>query len=457
MNELLSSCYKRLNRIREYADVPLIVLIVAAVFVWLTLIGFGAHPVRMNPDTDTYRFFDFSSTHAILSSIRTFGYPALLRAIWVNTGSVDVLPAIQLACILLSVILYFFAIRKYTASSWIGLFAALPVFNTRFIAEYFDLMSSDALGCALMICTVSIAVFSVVDRRRGILFALGLSLFLTYQVRPAYLFLVILIPCIYFVLFAIKNSIVNIGKNLFGISAVCILPLIAFCLIRLFIVGQFSLVSFGGYNITGVTASLIYPKVIESLEGENRAIARDIYLRRLGRGYKSVQEMVRDNDPQIFFSWQQEYKYNIYTIAVPVVKRHAEMNQEIGSAPYVNEKLTGLARKIISLEPGYYFKWISFQIISGTKRVFLDTRQNFWLGCLLVIIFAIRVFRKGVRGAVRIQAAAHAPAIIAGGCLFSGLLLVALVEPALYRYAQPLSILIPGALLAYAFTGLTRQ
>ena len=133
------------------------------------------------------------------------------------------------------------------------------------------------------------------------------------------------------------------------------------------------------------------------------------------------------------------------------------MNQETGSTPYVNERLTGLAREIISLEPAYYFKWVSFQIISGTKRIFLDARQNFWLGCLLAMVIAIRIFRKGLRGAARIQATAHAPAIIAGGCLFSGLLLVALVEPALYRYAQPVGILIPGALLAYAFAGLARQ
>ena len=221
MNEFLTACYRRMTGIREYAQIPLIILVAAMVSVWLVLIVSGAHPVRINPDTDTYRYFDFSSIQAMLTSIRTLGYPVLLRVIWVNTGSVDLLPAIQLALILIGVFLYFYSIRRYSASPWIGLCAALPILNSSFIAEYYDLMSSDAIGCALMICTVSMTVLCAVEKRRVFLFALGLSLFLTYQFRPAYLFLVLLMPCVYVVLLALKKDFSDIGRRLLGVSAAC--------------------------------------------------------------------------------------------------------------------------------------------------------------------------------------------------------------------------------------------
>ncbi len=457
MKEVHSNRYKQSTRIRELIDIPVIILITAAVFIWLILISFGEHPVRMNPDTDTYRYFDFSSMHAMLSSIRTIAYPVLLRVIWVNTGSVDALPAIQLSFFLLGIFLYFFAIRKYTASSWVALFAALPILNTRFLFQHYDVMSSDALGCAMMICTLSFTILCAADKKNIALLALGLSLFLTYQVRPAYLFLVILAPCIYFVLRTIKKDHTDIGKGLLNVSAVCILPLIAFCLLRLIIIGQFGLVSFGGYNITGVTSSLIYPKVIDSLAEENRDIANDIYSHRLIMGHKSIQEKIADNGPRIYLSWRDEYKDNIYKFSVPAVKKYAELNKEIANTPYVNEKLTRLAREIIIMEPVYYFKWVAFQIIYGTYRIVFDLRQNFWLGCLLVMAVAIRIFRKVTGNIVPIPAPTHGPAIIAGGCLFSGLILVALVEPALYRYAQPVGIFIPGAFLVYIFASLTNQ
>jgi len=94
MKEVHSNRYKQSTRIRELIDIPVIILITAAVFIWLILISFGEHPVRMNPDTDTYRYFDFSSMHAMLSSIRTIAYPVLLRVIWVNISRFNTVLAI---------------------------------------------------------------------------------------------------------------------------------------------------------------------------------------------------------------------------------------------------------------------------------------------------------------------------------------------------------------------------
>ena len=90
MNNWSSVFGKQFSRLLGSKSIPLILLFAGRISVWLLLIVFGSHPVRTSPDTDTYRYFDFSSLQAMLSSIRTLGYPLLLRGIWVYTGSADV-------------------------------------------------------------------------------------------------------------------------------------------------------------------------------------------------------------------------------------------------------------------------------------------------------------------------------------------------------------------------------
>lgn len=436
---------------------PVLAILGAACFVWFDVIVTGDPRIRVNPDSDTYLWFDFSSLTTMLLSIRTLGYPVMLRFFWEITDNIDYLPYFQLALFLLAGLIYFSAISLFTGSKWLGALASMPVYFSPFVVDYFNIVSGDIVGCALMICTISMLILSAGKFRIIWLFLLTIFLLMTYQVRPVYLFLIPLVPILYLVLSYVKHGAEGIFGKFSVVIGVCIVPFLAFCLLRLIVVGHFGLVSFGGYNVVGITASMIRPELIEQLDGVNKEIAEDIFLERSSRGYRSVQEKMAVQDPDLFEQWEKEYAVNIYTIAVPIMRARILPEQdERGSAKVVNELMMGLSREILLLEPYSYARWLVHQFFTAVKTAFVSSTFSLWAGCiaLLALIARLVVMRRFVLA--KFPRRYHVAAIVGSGMFLAGTLLVILVEPALDRYIHPVGIFVPGLLCVYAvflFTG----
>ena len=124
-------------------------------------------------------------------------------------------------------------------------------------------------------------VFWLAARPRNVLGWLGLAFFLAaaYHLRPAYLFLVPLAPCLGLVLRHIHAKSTGTPNRwqgfLSGLLAVALLPLLAFCTLRWMALGEFNLVSFGGFNSVGLAAELLDKHLVEhELPADFRPLAQ---------------------------------------------------------------------------------------------------------------------------------------------------------------------------------------
>ncbi|MCB1036298.1 MAG: hypothetical protein KDD47_20910, partial [Acidobacteria bacterium] len=150
---------------------------------------------RRVPDTKGYvqQAMDFSWSGA-LGSYRTVGYPLLLRLVMRSPKDLAPLPFVHLAIFLAGVALFWWGLARCTGRPWLALAGALPLLGSRSL-ELLTRIQPDMPAVGLALATVGLLLaFSAAPHNRLLAVALGISLFATYQVRPAYLFLIVLVP-----------------------------------------------------------------------------------------------------------------------------------------------------------------------------------------------------------------------------------------------------------------------
>src|SRR5262249_45792735 len=114
--------------------------------------------------------------------------------------------------------------------------------------------------------------------------ALTASLFLTYQVRPIYQFLVVLFPVIGWVLLGMiagRDPWRRLRWRVFlGLAAVGLLPFLGWCTLRLYVVGHLGLVSFTGNTMGGIAGQILDETVVPELPEWHQDFARRLLERR---------------------------------------------------------------------------------------------------------------------------------------------------------------------------------
>ena len=227
---------------------------------------FGCWNVQFAADSYSYIMTSQMSLPNAMRSSRTLGYPLLLKAAGTLAPDYRAIPWIHLALLCGTVLFFEASLRRYGGSRWEAFFAAcgllyamLPWRNQiAYALTDFPsmLMAVSAIGC----------LFRLVANRRGLIPWLGLAFTVSaaYQIRPAYLFLVVLVPCLGLVLSWLRDrsSIRSVRGWGFAaaLAAACIAPLAAYCTARYVVIGRFSLVNYGGYTLSGLASELVDPR-----------------------------------------------------------------------------------------------------------------------------------------------------------------------------------------------------
>ncbi|MBW3598922.1 MAG: hypothetical protein KY475_16820, partial [Planctomycetes bacterium] len=152
--------------------------------------------LRIERDTADYLHFDFSSWRSAVSQRRTAGYPLILRAAETVSPSLRALPYLQFGLHAASVAAFFVGLRRYGFGPWSAFAAASTLLYSGFVFEYAPAALTDAP--ALSLAVFALGFLAAVVGRGGVVAWTGvtLSTALAYHVRPAYLFLLPLIPAL---------------------------------------------------------------------------------------------------------------------------------------------------------------------------------------------------------------------------------------------------------------------
>jgi len=352
MDEQPSLREKHLARriIRE----PLFWLLLQAGLIALVAWLGGFMVVGSIPDSPSYVNFDFSSLATILNSLRTPGYPLLLKALAMVSPDYRLLPAIQLTMHFLAVVLFWKALTIYGLRGWPSWAAASPLFYLSPVLRFFSFIHSDSVALSLAVMTVAF-LFIVAARPRQLAawFGLGGLLFLTYLTRPAYVLMVFYVPLAGGGLLFLRGAPDRqrlLKRAVPALAALALAPLIAFCSLRMAAVKDFGLCRFGTLHFTGITSQLLTEEDIAGLPADVRLFARRVQDERVRRNVKPA---VTEASSVFFHTVCCFYNEHVLEICGPI---SLEM---CGGTPAERDRLLSrYSVAVIRAKPLEYLRWL---------------------------------------------------------------------------------------------------
>ncbi|MCH9649941.1 MAG: hypothetical protein K0U98_17020 [Deltaproteobacteria bacterium] len=435
---------------------PWLVLQSLAVLLWHGVLG-KLEPKRVGDVHGYLELVEADSLGEILTSVRTYGYPLFLKVFGVFFDGLGWVPPVQLVLYLASVVLFWWALSRYSGRKWLALAAASPLFYGSML-EQIRRLQADFLGATWALVTVSLLLrLATRPASRWRLGMVGAALAMTYHTRPAYLFLVVLVPLVGPFLRWCREAteIRELARWTVRLTATAVVPYLLYCTLRLVVVGHFGLVSFGGLNMIGLAGSFLDADLVAELPAQDQSLAGEILAAREAKGYKP---MVTTFPAR---RWYSQYDFNVWQVAIPLVEEKLGPRKE--TFPAINETLTGLSGRIIRLRPGLYKHWLVGGLIYGIGNglsVFWILVPAFALFCSLPLALTQIHPRPEGGAALRIRdpvaegkAWSYVLALVGlSGVYFLGSLsLVVVIEVPGERYLQPAVLLLPSALCAILF------
>lgn len=428
------------------------------------LAGPGLEVIRRNDSRSYIALARGASPIELLGSIRTPGYPLFLRAVDSLGEGLAPLPAIQLVLYLAAAVALCAALERFGLAPLAAVAGASPLLYSPLVPHLAPSIMTDVPAATLAVTCVALwlwmaAAGSEAAGRRAPsdppawrLAALGTALFLSYLVRPAYLFLVAYLP-----LAALapaqpagpgdRRRAVRLAVRL---AVVALLPLLAYCTVRWVAVGHFAPASFTGHNLTGIAASTLDPAGIDRLPDRHRRLARTLVENRPLRHLQVLDARSPYED------WRVAYIKNSWRIAVPAARETwAELpadatGRRAGRMPravWVDRYLTSWSLAVIAERPGLYLVWLARAAAAAGRSTLADP----WVWApALVLLLALALARDRSRRRSPPVAAARAFFGLTLGYYLASLLLILPVEPPEWRYLTAAELLLPGGLAAWA-------
>ncbi len=412
----------------------------AAVFLYLaTVPGLSAvHHVDTRGYLTALR--DVDLRQALLSH-RTWGYPAFLELVTALTGGVEEAGYAQLGFYLVAVVVLGVVASKFLGSPWKGLAFASPLFYCPLVPHFARTLRPELPAAAWVTLTFAGLLGVLLEPRRWWSWAaLTLSLAFTYHTRPSYLFLLAWVPIAGLLL---GHSFGSLGdwrsgrRLLLGFGLACGVPFLLWCTLRLVVVGQFGLVSFGSINWIGITGSLLSREMMPELPAAERPLARQILRQKEELGLSPAYDFER---------LRHEYNRVVFDCALAAIRRDPERPKQDPRAQwvYANRKFTAFSLAIVQARPGLYLRWLTDASAFTIWRLL----RSPWMliPALAAALSGFVAWRKKRRPQPTTRALALATLLY--GLLSLGLVLA--VETPLDRYLFAGVLFVPGALLCLA-------
>lgn len=320
-------------------------------------------------DTAGYAAFPWDSLHGTLTSIRTPGYPAFLKVASLFGADHAAVPTLQMLVYFGAAAVFLAVLRRTTASTGFALAAASSLLYANILHGYVATVATDTLAAALGIlaCTATIAFASRGSVWSGLLVILSAAA--AWLVRPAYLFVIVLCP----VLASLTSSVVARetarprGSVLARVGLMVVLPLLAYCGLRQAVVGQFGIVSFGGYNLVGITGQFLEEGDLPRLPEDLRPIAAGALEHRASEAPRGLYA----TEPRLhYLRMENDYDPTIWSDFVPAAERAA------GEGQPINGPLRRLGTALLFQHPRDYAVWVVKATRQGAKKLAWDFLDN---------------------------------------------------------------------------------
>ena len=419
----------------------------------LAMNGFGRLDPITQLDTKSYRDFPLDNLVGSLNDQRTFAYPVVLKSFEVINGSYALIPMFQYAISALAAAIFMAVLLRCKWQPALALAATLPLLTSNMLLGYSSLLSPDLLAQSLGIMAISIWLY-IIHTGRGLTkhVLLATLMFLAYQLKPSYLFLVAFVPiggafARWWLIPQSRDSVL-LGIKLLATS---LGPFLGWCSLRWALVGHFGLVSFGGYNIIGITGQLLNRESVSQLKQDVQPLALEILEQREERS---------DWETQLRFSkFESQYNPMVWEIAVPLAKKRYDNDSR-----RMNYELSSLSQEIIKVSLFRYLYWLALGANHAAMECIDLTFSNPMSVIAIVIMLVCHALRwhhadrrQPIRKVWACDREYQTIVWLGIGYAVCSLSLVILVEIPISRYCAPASVFFPSLLMMFALSMLTEK
>ncbi|MDY7092555.1 MAG: hypothetical protein SX243_06220 [Acidobacteriota bacterium] len=315
---------------------PLPWLLAQALVLWWRCAEAGLLVAERVPDSSGYLNLANLSLDSkrwleqVLGTTRTYGYPLFLKiAGWASPEHAAV-PAAHLVCYIVAILLSWHAFSRYSGRPWLAFWVVTPLFYAG-VLSMAGRIQADFLGAAAALASLGLLLWLARRPESVALWsALTASVALTYHVRPAYLFLLPLVPLLGVALrWLLPEERRLRWRWAVGLVLAMVLPFLAYSSLRWAVMGHFGLVSFGGYNLAGVVTPLLDEELIAELPEEDQELGRLVLEKRREIGLETVSW---DTPVE---HWHGQYNRSVWSAAVPASRQQVRqrwLGQEAAEA-----------------------------------------------------------------------------------------------------------------------------
>ncbi len=341
----------------------------AVQMVAIVIVGFplGLWKTQVIEDSVIYINVSQMPLREALDSTRTIAYPLLLRLVAPISPEYAPMPWIHLAVLCAVVNFLDVALRRFGASAWQSFavssgFLCTAAFMYAVLLHRFYIagLIPDYLAVVMAGATMA-CLFYVVVMPRQIAAWLGLSasLALAYQLRPVYLFLVPLVPCLGLLWLRIYSR--RTGQPFrwvqfsLATATASVVPYVAFCLFRLVFLGHFGLVSFAGCTLSGLAVELLDTEMAQrELPEQHRPFAQAVLEQRRQKRLPGIFPGPFRVDMKQF---EANLSTNVWYICMPLARRFYGNQLAV-----YNRQLASFSQAVIRLRPGKYLLWAAWSL-----------------------------------------------------------------------------------------------
>jgi hypothetical protein len=363
------------------------------VFLFITFLltgGFLQYFGRFEPvivhDTRSYVEFPFDSVSSALSHQRTPGYPLFLKALSLLSPSESLIPVAHYVVYCAGILVFYLGLCSFAGRVWIAACSAAALVSANVLQLYLQMIASDTIAAAAALAAIGLLLLYLSFDRRLPLIAilLGGATALCWLIRPAYLFVVPLIPLLG-TLLAVRNRL-EVTRARQSMKTVCVLalvavtPLLAWCSLRWFVVQEFGVVSFGGYNLAGVSGQFLDQDLVAELPEQYRPLAIAALEQRTQLPPGTLH--MTDADPLNYMRMERNYDITIWSVMTPAAQSlYGDDNRK------VNRELKNFSAELIYQRPGRYAVWIVKSLRQAVRKLLADFAVNPF-GLLLILTAA---------------------------------------------------------------------
>jgi len=427
------------------------VFLAVVIAIAVMLNGLGRFEPDPQFDTNDYIEFPFDNLMKSLNHPRTFVYPAVLKFAQLTNDSYEYVPWLQYIFSSLASGVFLATLLRCSWPPWLALSATLPILSSSMVLDYTNLLTPDLIAQAFGILVVSLWL-GIVYHGGGVFRygSLSILVFLAYQTKPSYLFLIVFVPVggaiASWWLFSSRPHSFRTALKLAMASGI---PFLGWCCFRWMWVGHFGLVSFGGYNIIGIAGQLLERDLANQLSAEVQPLASEILDRRdLQKNWSSVHS---------YSSFETQFNPMVWEISVPAASKLT--NNDTGK---MNYELSRLSKEILLHRPTGYAIWIALAAKHAVTECMEITIRNPMVVVALAMMLAAHALRwrkicqsnKGlvpqIERYAQLDLEYQTIVWLALGYASSALLLVILVEAPISRYCAPAAVFLPSILVMLA-------